>query len=265
MPRFVWSHHCRARSTPARRSSLVHRQSSGMHHHTCLLKQKDKCVFAKRIKGRPTQKATPTVVRMMKWSCCQSSSASPPTPRWRHSPWYSSHQTRAIWRVPMTFGWAARWSAPRAHQWGSTPAVSPPDALLLYIHHVRGHSRNVRTTIVLAHKNAWSVSSDLRGRLGFRWTMSWTAWWRHRRMRCPEQPKSRRRWLRPWGSLLDGRQRSASALNRVQATAAPELVVHSGACGHVGLFPEVELAVAKLLLVVDERRQRERLLVVVFV
>jgi hypothetical protein len=53
--------------------------------------------------------------------------------------------------------------------------VAPPDALLLYIHHVRGHSHNVRTTIVLAHKNAWPVSSDLRGRLGFRWTMSWTA------------------------------------------------------------------------------------------
>jgi hypothetical protein len=41
--------------------------------------------------------------------------------------------------------------------------------------------------------------------------------------------------------------------------AAPELVVH------VGLLPEVELPVAKLLLVVDERRQRERLLLVVFV
>jgi hypothetical protein len=30
------------------------------------------------------------------------------------------------------------------------------------------------TTIVSAHKNSWLVSSDLRGRLGFRWTMSWT-------------------------------------------------------------------------------------------
>jgi hypothetical protein len=35
--------------------------------------------------------------------------------------------------------------------------------------------------------------------------------------------------------------------------------------GHVGLLPGVELAVAKLLLVVDERRQRERLVLVVFV
>jgi hypothetical protein len=35
--------------------------------------------------------------------------------------------------------------------------------------------------------------------------------------------------------------------------------------GHVGLLPEVELAVAKFLLVVDERRQHERLVLVVFV
>jgi hypothetical protein len=44
MPRFAWSHHWRARVTPAVRSSLVHRQSSGTHHHTRLLKQKDNCV-----------------------------------------------------------------------------------------------------------------------------------------------------------------------------------------------------------------------------
>jgi hypothetical protein len=36
------------------------------------------------------------------------------------------------------------------------------------------------------------------------------------------------------------------------AAAAPELVVHSGACSHVGLLPEVELAVVKLLLIIDE-------------
>jgi hypothetical protein len=65
--------------------------------------------------------------------------------------------------------------------------------------------------------------------------------------------------------LLDGRQRGATALEHVQAADAPELVVHSDTCGHVGLLLEVELAVAKLLLVVDERRQRERLLLVVFV
>jgi hypothetical protein len=35
--------------------------------------------------------------------------------------------------------------------------------------------------------------------------------------------------------------------------------------GHVVLLPEFELTVAKFLLVVGERRQRERLMLVVFV
>jgi hypothetical protein len=35
--------------------------------------------------------------------------------------------------------------------------------------------------------------------------------------------------------------------------------------GHIGLLLEVELAVAKLLLVIDERHQCERLVLVVFV
>ena len=64
---------------------------------------------------------------------------------------------------------------------------------------------------------------------------------------------------------LDDGQRGAAALHRVQAVATPKLVVHSGTCGHVGLFLEVELAVAKFLLVVDERPQRECLLLMVFV
>jgi hypothetical protein len=65
--------------------------------------------------------------------------------------------------------------------------------------------------------------------------------------------------------LLDDGQRSAAALYRVQVTAVPKLVVHSGACSHVGLLPEVKMTVTKLLLVVDERHQRERLLLMVFV
>jgi hypothetical protein len=47
--------------------------------------------------------------------------------------------------------------------------------------------------------------------------------------------------------------------------AALELAEHSDTCGHVVLLPEVELTVTELLLVVDERRQTERLLLVVFV
>jgi hypothetical protein len=43
--------------TPAGRSSLVHCQSSGTHHHTRLLKQKKASVcVCERIKGRPAQK-----------------------------------------------------------------------------------------------------------------------------------------------------------------------------------------------------------------
>jgi heme/copper-type cytochrome/quinol oxidase subunit 4 len=60
-------------------------------------------------------------------------------------------------------------------------------------------------------------------------------------------------------------QRGAAALYRVQVAIAMELVVHSGTCGHVGLFLEVELTVVKFLLVVDERSQRECLLLMVFV
>jgi hypothetical protein len=47
--------------------------------------------------------------------------------------------------------------------------------------------------------------------------------------------------------------------------ASRELVVHSGTCDHVRLPLEVELTVVKLLLVIDERRQRECLLLMVFV
>jgi hypothetical protein len=65
--------------------------------------------------------------------------------------------------------------------------------------------------------------------------------------------------------LLNDGQRGAAALDHVQVAASHELVVHSGACDHVGLLLEVELTVAKLLLVIDERRQRECLLLMVFV
>ena len=84
--------------------------------HACLNK-KCKCVFAKRIKGRPAQK----VPDDGEWSLLSVHLCSPPVSRWRHNPWYNSRRTRAIWWVPITLGWAAKWSAPRAHQRGSTP------------------------------------------------------------------------------------------------------------------------------------------------
>jgi hypothetical protein len=122
MPRFLWSHHWRARPTPAGRSSVVHRQSSGTYHHTRLLKQKSNCVCLRRELKANQHKKLPR--RWGVWRtdhCYRSSCASPPAPRWRHSLWYSSRRTCATCRVPMTLGWAARRSAPRAHQQGSTP------------------------------------------------------------------------------------------------------------------------------------------------
>jgi hypothetical protein len=55
------------------------------------------------------------------------------------------------------------------------------------------------TVVVPAHKNSWPASSDLRGRLSFRWMMSWTAWQCHCWMWCLEQLESRQRWGWPWG------------------------------------------------------------------
>jgi hypothetical protein len=52
-----------------------------------------------------------------------------------------------------------------------------------------------------------------------------------------------------------------TASNRRLRRSLPYTAAH----GHVGLLPEVELAVVKFLLVVDERHQRERLVLVVFV
>jgi hypothetical protein len=52
-------------------------------------------------------------------------------------------------------------------------AVAPPDVLLLYINLVEDTHTTSATTVVPAHKNSWPVSSDLRGRLSFRWMMSW--------------------------------------------------------------------------------------------
>ena len=65
--------------------------------------------------------------------------------------------------------------------------------------------------------------------------------------------------------LLNDGQRGTAALDHVQAAAPRELVIHSGVYDHVGLLLEVELTVVKLLLVIDERRQRECLLLMVFV
>jgi hypothetical protein len=69
------------------------------------------------------------------------------------------------WQVPMTLGWSARRSAPRLISEVVHLVVAPPDALLLYIHHVQGHSHNVSNGRRPSAQELWPVSSDLRGRL----------------------------------------------------------------------------------------------------
>jgi hypothetical protein len=198
--------------------------------------------------------------------CCLSSYASPSAPRWRHNSWHSSRRTRATWRVSMTLGWAAKWSAPQAHQRGSTPGRC-----------TTGRATPLHTSCsrTLTQQQQWSSSQRTRihGRSVATYVASWASggWWVGRRdgavVDCGAQNNPRVVDISDDHEvpIFDDGQRGAAALDRVQAAAAPELDVHSGACGHVGLLLEVELAVAKLLLVVDERRQRKRLLLVVFV
>jgi hypothetical protein len=141
MPRFAWSHHWRAHATPAGRSSLVHYQSSGRHHHTRLFKQKKQVyVFAKRIKGRPTQKLP------RRWRVVIV--VGPPL--------------RHLWRqddaivldiVVVERAWhdEYRWllvGLPNEVHPGLISevihlAVAPPNVLLIYIYLVQGHSHNV--------------------------------------------------------------------------------------------------------------------------
>jgi hypothetical protein len=75
----------------------------------------------------------------------------------------------------MTLGWATKRSAPGLISEVVPLAVAPPDALVLYIHHVLGHSHNVSNSCCPSAQEFMAVSSDLRGRLGFRWMMSWMA------------------------------------------------------------------------------------------
>jgi hypothetical protein len=141
MPRFAWSHHWRACVTPAGRSSLVHCQSSGTHHHTHLLKQKRQVyMFAKRIKGRSAQKlprrwrvviAVSTPLRHL---CCQYDAIVLDIvviERARHG----------------EYRWLLAGLPNEVHPGLISEvvhlAVASPDVLLLYIHLVRIHSHNV--------------------------------------------------------------------------------------------------------------------------
>jgi hypothetical protein len=162
----------------------------------------------------------------------------------------------------MILGWAVKRSIPQAHQQGSTPGRC-----------TTGCATPLHTSCsrILIPRQQWPSSQ--RTRIHDQSVATYVAGWASGGRRdgvvveCGAQNNPR---VADIGDdhevpLLDDGQRGAAALHRVQAAAAPELVVHSGTCGHVGLFLEVELAVTKFLLVVNERPQRECLLLMVFV
>jgi hypothetical protein len=174
MPRFAWSHHWRARATPAGTSSLVHCQSSGTHHYTRLLKQKRQvCVSAKKIKGRPAQK--------LPWRWQVVISVGPPL---RHL-WRQDDATYLdIVVVERARHGEYRWLLAGLPNEMHPRLISEVVHLVIapqmcysstYILFEDTHTTSA-TAVVPAHKNSWPASSDLCGRLSFRWMMSWTAW-----------------------------------------------------------------------------------------
>jgi hypothetical protein len=131
--------------------------------------------------------------------CCRSSSMSPLAPRWRHSPWYSSRRTRTTWWVPMTLGWAAKRSASRAHQRGSTP-----------IRCTTGYATPLHTscsrTLTQRQQRSSSQRTRIHGWLVVTYVAGWASGgWRARRrdgaiVGCGAQNNlSHRRWRQPWG------------------------------------------------------------------
>jgi hypothetical protein len=131
--------------------------------------------------------------------CCRSSFASPLAPRWRHSPWYSSRRTHTAWWVPMTLGWAAKRSAPRAHQWDSTPSRC-----------TTGCATPLHTSCSRTLTQCQQRSSSQRTRIHDRsivtYVVGWASggWWAGSCdsvvVGCGAQNNlSRRRWRRPWG------------------------------------------------------------------
>jgi hypothetical protein len=141
MSRFVWSHYWRALVTPAGRSSLVHCQSSGTHHHTRLLKQKKQVyVFAKRIKGRPTRKLP------RRWRVIIV--VGPPLRHlWRQDDAIILDIVVVEHARHSEYRWLLAGLQNEVHPGINSEvvhlAVAPPDVLLLYIHLVWGHSHNV--------------------------------------------------------------------------------------------------------------------------
>jgi hypothetical protein len=149
----------------------------------------------------------------------------------------------------MTLGWSVKRSAPRSHQQGSTPGRCITRCATPL------HTSCSRTLIQRQQRPS-SQRTRIHGQSVATYVVGWASGGRRGGVivECGAQNNPR---VANVGDdhevpLVDDGQRRAAALHRVQAAAAPELVVHSGTCGHVGLFLEVELAVVKFLLVVDE-------------
>jgi hypothetical protein len=159
--------------------------------------------------------------------CCRSSSASPLSLRWRHSLWYSSRQTRATWQVPMTFGWAAKRSAPRAHQRGSTPSRCTSGCA------TRLHTSCSRT-LTQHQQQPSSQRTRIHGRSVATYVAGWASggWWARWRdgavVGCGAQNNPR---VAGVGDDYEiprlNMDSSVAALDCVQATAAPKLAEHS--------------------------------------
>jgi hypothetical protein len=162
----------------------------------------------------------------------------------------------------MTLGWAVKRSAPRAHQQGSTPGRC-----------TTGCATPLHTScsriLIQRQQRPSSQRTRIHGQSVATYVACWASGGRRDGVVVECGAQNNLRFIDVGDDhevpLLDDGQRGAAALHRVQAAATPELVVHSGTCGHVRLFLEVEPAVAKFLLIVDERPQCECLLLMVFV
>ena len=140
MPRFVWSHHWRAGSTHAEKiPSYIVSHQTRTTICSCLNKKVSVYVFAKRTKGRPTQKLP------RRWRVVIA--VGPPL---RHLWCQDDAIVLDIVVVERARHGEYRWllaGLPNEVHSGLISevvhlVVAPPDVLLLYIHLVRRHSHN---------------------------------------------------------------------------------------------------------------------------
>jgi hypothetical protein len=138
---------------------------------------------------------------------------------------------------PMTLGWAVKRSAPRAYQRGSTPSrCTTRCATPLH--------KSCSRTLTQRQQRPSSQRTRIHGRSVVTYVGGWTSggWWvglcDDAVVGCGAQNNPRVAGI---GNdhevpLFEDGHRGAAALDRVQATTAPELAEHSDTCGHVVLL-----------------------------